>query len=763
MTQKSLVTIVLASIILMGADATTPKQPATPVKHRSANRAQSKNRSTPQRHVSRRQQQISESNSQVWNLKDVDLRTVAHEISKATGKNFIIGPKVDDKVSFITSYRLPKDELYQAFVALLHAYGYAAVPEGDVIKIVPDSSKNQLRPHIGAMSNGKAQIELRTIRVNNYPANDLVKIIKPLIPRYSYVAAYKPSNDLIIVDHAAHIGKIIDLVHRLDKSNSKAFEVVKLHYSTAEELAKTLQDLLGAQGRGQTTKISQVRIVAEPRSNALIISNAPNHRVKEIRSLIARLDVPDDAANERTEVIYLKYMPAETFAPIIQGLIESYIAQEEAKTGKAVARRQLQTGTTTRSGGENRASLNGQFNLQNPLSNFGGSSGGSSNINTGGSVGTYEAEAPKSGILGNHVQWEASTNSVIITAPAAVIRRVRSVVGKLDIRRPQVLIEVVVAEIDVDRVQELGIEWGDFTGKTQVNTRFAPILPLSGIGQNGNYSTQGVADTIGQGLTVGVFHGMNLHLLVRALGSDSDSNILATPNLVTLDNEPALIKVGRKVSFTIGQIENNPTGGNPFNSFEREDVGLILSIRPQITPDGEIRLNITQELSSVINGTEQTRAGSNPDTTERFIQTTVMADNDQILVLGGLLQKEFQQVVDKIPIIGDIPVLGLMFRNHYKQMRKTNLMIFLHPVIMFGPKDAAQLSNGKYEYLRAAQMHLDKYKHRIRVNPVAPILHKPVSLPDPFCDKKVPCWGHSIHRGYSIAPHNHTRFNPERS
>lgn len=699
-----------------------------------------------------------ENDSQVWNLKDVDLRTLAHEVSKVTGKNFVIGPKVDDKVSFITSYRLSKDELYEAFVALLHAYGYAAVPEGSVVKIVPSSSKNQLRPDLHKKNGSEREkIVLRTIRVENYPVTDLVKIIDPLIPKYSYVQAYKPSNDLIIADYGQHVNKIIELVKRLDRPSTKDFDVIRLRYGTADELAKTLTTLMAT---GKTGLPTTIKIAAEPRSNALIVSGARFGQLKELHKMIRRLDLPDDAAHERTEVIYLHYLTAETFAPIVQGLVESYIVQEEAKTGKQSPTREINIGTTSVTGAQRRSpSLSGQFNLRNPLSNFSSGSGADSLVNTGGGLGTYTSEPPRSGFLGQHVQWEESTNSVIVSAPSAVLRRIRSVVKQLDIRRPQVLIEVIVAEIDVDRVAELGIEWGDFNGKKQFNTRFPTRLPLSGIGDNGNYSTLGIPDTIGTGMTIGIFHGMTLHFLARALATNNDTNILATPNLVTLDNQPALIKVGRKVSFTIGQIDNNPTGGNPFNSFEREDVGLILSVRPMITPDGSIRLDITQEISNLINGTEAVRAGQNPDTTERFIQTTVMADNDQIIVLGGLLQKEWQQVVDKVPIIGDIPVLGLMFRNHYKQMRKTNLMVFLHPVIMIGPKDASIESNGKYEYLRQSQMHLDKYRERgLKMNPVAPILHQPVSLPEPFCDVNKPhCWGLKVQRGYPLY-HGHKKY-----
>lgn len=668
----------------------------------------------------------AEKGDQVWNLKDVDIRTLAYEISKATGKNFVVGPKVDDKVTFITSHRLPKEELYEAFVALLQAYGYAAIPDGNVIKIINDSGKNQLRVQLeeDGIKTPQEGIVLKTVRVKNFPVTEMVKLIKPLIPKYSYVQAYKPSNDLIIADHVYHIDQMIELVHRLDHRTSKDFEIIRLRYSTAEDLAKTINELFKSRSKSQSEQ-SDISIVAEPRSNALVITGARPEQISNLKALIARLDIPDDVANERTEVLYLRYLPAETFAPIISGLIDSYLTEEQKDDPK---RGQSTTNSSTSSDSTRQTpSLSGQFNLQDPLSNYG--SRGSSSSSSGASSG-YSSNAPRSGSIGSHVQWEASTNSVIITAPAAIIRRVRKVVNQLDIRRPQVLIEAVVAEVKVDRLHEIGVEWANFGG-TQFHTRFPSSLGLSGIGQDRQFSAGGTADSIGSGLSLGVFKMGDLRYLLRALATDQDSNVLATPNLVTLDNEPALIKVGRKVSFTIGTIDNNPTGGNPFSSFDRQDVGLMLSVKPTITPEGSIRLNITQELSNVLEGTQR-NSGGNPDTSERFIQTTVIADNDQILVLGGLLQKDWEKTVNKLPILGSIPVVGHLFSNHYKKLRKTNLMIFLHPVIMYGPDDNKLITAGKYEFLRQSQLHLRHDGVQRKATPVLPMRKTPVELPPAF-------------------------------
>lgn len=689
-------------------------------------------------HKITREQLAKEAEDQVWNLKDVDIRTLAYEISKATGKNFVIGPKVKQNVTFITSHRLPKDELYQAFIALLHAYDFAAIPEGDVVKIVHESAHNQLRPLIevgtGNASEQKDdndQIVLRTVRVKNYPVQDLVKIIKPLVPKYSYVEAYRPSNDLIIADHASHISEVIELVQRMDEPDTKDFDIVRLRNANAEELAKTVSDLVRSQSKSRGAS-STVSVVADTRSNSLIIGGAKLDQIQSLRQLIARLDMSDDIANERTEVLYLSYLPAESFAPIIAGLVDSYIAEEDEKKGRKTQNGTGYGSSRSSSSSSSTSSSSSVRSMSNAFNSQSSGSGVGSSVTTGGNLGTYTAEAPKSGSLGSHVQWEASTNSVIITAPRDVIRRVRMVVSKLDIRRPQVLIEAVIAEVSIDRDTELGVEWQEL-GKHQVHTRFTPNLPMTTIGSDGSFSAGGTAGAIGSGLTLGIFKNMSLHALVTALANDSDSNVLATPNLVTLDNEPALIKVGRKVSFATGTTENNvSTGGSPYTSLNREDVGLILSIKPQITPTGAIRLNITQELSNVLAGTESTRIGSNPDTSERFIQTTIMADNGQTLVLGGLLQKDWRETTSKVPLIGDIPVVGAMFRNHYKALRKTNLMIFLHPVILYGPRDNEMVTTGKYEFLRQSQLHLDHHTMST-VNPVLPMRRTDVELPKPFC------------------------------
>jgi len=414
----------------------------------------------------------------------------------------------------------------------------------------------------------------------------------------------------------------------------------------------------------------------------------------QIRSLIAELDTHPSTKSIYTEVISLKYLRAQKMAVILNSLLENYKIEKNEKVVGAVSEA---SGTSVTTETEKSTLVN--------YSAMGGSGSAiTSNAQTAQGnnptvdFSNMEQKQPKSGSISHAVQWEESTNSVIISAPSALIAKLKRVIRKLDVRRPQVLIEAVIAEVEVSKANELGIEINT-GGSVQLLTRFNSTLPLSGISvTNGiaisNPATPGAT---GQGITIPFYRGTNIRLLLRALEQDSRSNILSTPNIVTLDNEPAQIKVGQKISFAIGQIQNNPTGGNPFNYFNQQDVGLILTINPQITSDGSIKLIIEQELSNVLPG--QVSAGNNPNLSERFIHTTVMANDGDLLVLGGLIQDEWQEVLNKVPFLGDLPAVGILFRSHEKQLVKQNLLIFLRPTILYG-ENTSQIVHDKYRHMR---------------------------------------------------------------
>ncbi len=700
---------------------------------------------------------VNENEPRIWNLKDVDIRTLINEVSKITGKDFIVGPEVQAKVTFIAHHELTPDELYQAFLAVLRTNGYLAIPEGKMVKIVPDKSPDRMSSPLvkGDLKKRGSEVVVTALRVNNYPATDLVKVIKSLIPAYSYVEVYRPSNDLIIADHADNIAKIQELIKQVDKQSDEKLAVIRLKNAAATDLAASLTKLYSV-GRDVTSP-DYIQLSADERTNSIIMIGGGKTTRAEVRAAISKLDGDYKNNRDTLEVFYLRYIPAETVAPILQGVVNNYLAnlpeREKPKTGTSVgveitAPAQVQARTT-----------NSQFNLQRPMDNY-NQSGGSSSIGGGGSSGGSSSggsmvhggmtfTAPRSGVLSPNLQWEESTNSVIVTGPSEMIRKVRAVIAKLDIRRPQVLIEVVVAEVSLDQQRELGVEWRlggnpkllthfpSQLGATNESSLNAAALPnVSGTGAvTANGATDngaGLLNTISQlgtGLTFGYFSGGSLSTLIRALQNDSRSNVLATPNLVTLDNQEATIKVGQKISFIIGTINNNPTGGQPFNSYDREDVGLVLVIKPQITDDGSVKLLIQQELSSVIPNTGS--VNSNPDTTERYISTTVMAEDGQTLVLGGLLQNDWSTLTSKVPVLGDIPYVGALFRNRERVQRKTNLMIFMRPVILNDKCEANKVTKGKYEFVRQEQLMLDHDQSPPIVSPTVPPTND-YKLPLPF-------------------------------
>ncbi len=677
---------------------------------------------------------------QVWNLKDVDIRTLINEVSKITGKDFVVAPDVDAKVTFIAKQALNPDELYQAFLAVLRTYGFVAIPEGKVIKIISDRTPNRLSGPVVSrdLSSHKSEMVVTAIRVKNYQASELVKVIQPLMPRYSFIDVYRPSNSLIIADHADNISKIQELVSRLDVPIEDKLEVIRLKNTSASDLVQSLNKLFVTASSPANMRVG-LQLSADDHTNSILMYGGTREQRLEVRATAAKLDINFVSNRDNMEVFYLRYIPAETVAPVLQGVVDNYFAnltQAEKITTQGVPNA---AGGNVGGAATLPASTNvpRAVNLQNPSSppvnssssNFGGSS--SSTGSFGQDVQSGKTFAPpRSGSLSPYIQWEESTNSIIVTGPTALIQKLRHVVAKLDIRLPQVLIEVVIAEVTLGQEKDLGVEWS-FKGNYQAHTRFGNSAAEQNLSNATNtFPTATALGTLGTGLTLGFLSNNDLRAVVRALHTDTRSNILATPNLVTLDNQEAIIKVGQKVSFATSQINNNPTGGNPLTTFDREDVGLILVIKPQITPDGSVKLLIQQEISSLLPNSASTNG--NPNTTERFISTMVMAKNNQTIVLGGLLQNQWEGDVQKVPYLGDLPLVGFLFRANQNTGSKTNLMIFMRPIIMSDDKSIANITGGKYEFLRQEQIHTDHPHSDLLATPAVP-LRKETQITEPGC------------------------------
>jgi general secretion pathway protein D len=587
------------------------------------------------------------------NLKDADIRALISTVSKFTGKNFIIDPRVKAKVTVISANTLTPEAVYEVFLSVLQVHGYAAVPTGSVIKIVPEVNAKQGPLPLSSAKEKYADDELITkiITLNHVPASQLVPILRPLVPQQGHLAAYNPTNTLIITDHAGNIERLVKIIRGVDRPDSDELEIIPLKHASASELVRILNSLNTGGGAKDASK--NVKLAADDRTNSILVTGDRASRLK-IRATIGYLDTPLEDGGGNTHVIYLKYAKAENLVKILTGLKD-----EGAKT----------------SGIKGKAAP---------------ASAGS------GSVISQDAI----------IQGDEETNALIITADTNTVKNLQAVVRQLDIRRAQVLIEAIIAEITLNKSKTLGVGMAvdgsgdkDRTLPTAISN-FAGIddVLLSIIGGTALTSVPpGLSFGIGETTSSGTRYG----LLLTALQNDTNSNILSTPNITTLDNEEAELIVGQNIPFVTGSFtgtgSNNPS--NPFQTIERQDVGLTLKVTPQINEGDTVKMVIEQETSSVIPGTEEIGIA----TRKRSIKTSVLVDDGGILVLGGLIQEEVSDSQSKVPFLGDIPVLGFLFRSENTTKTKANLMVFLRPSILRDNKDAAFVTNEKYTYLRGLE------------------------------------------------------------
>lgn len=675
-------------------------------------------------------------NQQLWNLKNVDIRTVISRVSKETGKNFVIDPRVQGKVTLVTQKQLKPQELYQMFLAVLQVNGFSAIDANGIVRIVRDQDIKSLAGPVTEFPQIHFPDEniVKVIHVEHVPVRDLQVALKPLVPNSAYITANAPSNDIVVSDRASNVARIAKVIKQLDKPWTDGSEIIKLRHASPTEVVTIIEGLReGSRARNE----APISLAADERTNSIIMSGPPSKRL-QIRAMIASLDV-DSSYEGNLHVVYLKYIRAKDIAPIIANILQTYEVQTQSARGTSRS-----AATAPNFGARAEPSANdafGAFSRYGMGAGAGGGAGGSS----GGGLSNLEQQnaqlfeksesREKSGGSGA-VQWEETTNAIIIKASPTLMRMLRSVIAKLDIRRPQVLVETIIAEVDVDRAKDLGVEWNT-GGDVAFRTRF-PSTGLSSIGGRlggAGFSTatsldQAIGGLIpGSGLTLGFFHHGNLRALVRAIESNSLNNVLATPNIITLDNETANIKVGEKVPFLTG-ITNNEVG--TINSFQREEVGLSLTIRPQITQSGAIKMQINHVLSNVIEGTQDQNSGGNPRTSERIITTNVVVDDGQILVLGGLIRNDWVKNTSKIPLLGDIPGVGKLFRSDDRSIVKRNLMVFIRPVILRDNNDNIEVTTGKYNHIR--QLQLDSLHEFPLPNesPASAQLDEPKDLPLPF-------------------------------
>ena len=599
------------------------------------------------------------------NLKDADIRALISTVSKFTGKNFIIDPRVKAKITVVSSETLTPEEVYEVFLSILQVHGYAAVPTGSVIKIVPEVNAKQGPLPMESTVAGRPGDELITkiIGLDHVPAAQLVPILRPLVPQQGHLAAYNPTNTLIITDHAGNIQRLMRIIAGVDKAESDELEVIPLKHASAPELVRIVNSLYPQAAKDQANKIN---LAADERTNSILMSGERAIRLK-IRTTIIQLDTPLDDGGGNTHVVYLRYAKAENMVEILTGLQEKTTAAKKTPGTRTTAAAQA---AAARSGGAS-------FISETAI-----------------------------------IQADEETNALIITADPNTLLSLKSVIRQLDIRRAQVHIEAIIAEISTNRDKEVGV--GAVVDGTESSETTFPvgISNLVGIGDliaaaaGSEDAALNVVSNLGSGLTLGVgaetSSGVRYGLILKALQTDSAANILSTPSIVTLDNEEAEIIVAQNLPFITGQFTG--TGSlspqNPFQTIERQDVGLTLRVTPQINEGDTIKLDLEQEVSDVVTITEN----SGPVTRKRSIKTSVLVDDGGILVLGGLIEEIVDDTRSKVPILGDIPIIKYLFTSRASTKRKQNLMVFLKPSILRDFDDAAFVTNEKYNYLRAEQI-----------------------------------------------------------
>ncbi|HEY7655423.1 MAG TPA: type II secretion system secretin GspD [Burkholderiales bacterium] len=642
------------------------------------------------------------------NFSNTEIEAVVRAIAKFTGKVFVVDPRVKGTLNLTIEQPLSPEQALAALSAALRLQGVVLVESGGVVRVVPEADA---KLQGGAVQYGPStqapigdQLVTRVFRLNYAAAASVVQVLRPLIAPNNTITAYPANNTIVVTDYAENIRRIARIIASVDTPAGSEIDIVQLQHAIASDLAVLLGKMLDAAAQGGDPS-QRVTILAEPSSNSLLIRSASPARVNLVRSLIAKLDQPS-AVPGNIHVVYLKNAEATRLARTLLGAGGEPAAGLSQSTTPTVFQAAGRPPTTPQPGQQ----LGAAPTAPSPTM----------------------AAAPVSGQLGGAlIQADPTTNTLIITAPDAVYRQLRAVIDKLDVRRAQVFIESLIVEVTSDQAAEFGIQWQAGTGSAAAGSDAGVIggTNFGGVGQN----IIGVAAnpaTVGSGLNIGIAKGQitlpgvgtitNLQFLARALEQTSKANILSTPNLLTLDNEEARIIVGQNVPFITGQFTTAVSATvNPFQTIERRDVGLTLRVRPQISEGGAIKLVIYQEVSSIALPTE-----AGPITNMRAIETNVLVDDGSIVVLGGLVQDSVTTTVEKVPVLGDIPLLGHLFRFETRKQEKTNLMVFLRPYVVRDESAARSLVIDRYDQMRMLEEATKQSPH-----PIIPQMEPPVMPP----------------------------------
>ncbi|NYT86005.1 type II secretion system secretin GspD [Pollutimonas harenae] len=646
------------------------------------------------------------------NFVEADLQGVVRALARFTGHNFVVDPRVKGQLTLVSEAPVDPDTAYTMLLSALRMQGFAVVDVDGVSRVVPEADAKLLgAPVAGPQQNSSAyggELITRVFPLKFENAANLVPILRPMIAPNNTVNAYAGNNTLVITDYADNLDRIAQVIAGIDTPKAINTDIIPIHYGVALDVAALARQLLGNGTSGAAGM--QATVVADPRSNSVLLRAATPAQLDIARDLIERIDSPETQSGN-LHVVYLRNAQATRLAEVLRGVLsgqdgntpttEDTFGSLSGSMGDALSGNnagRLNTSTNSTMGNEAGNSLVG-----GSIDGMGADLGGSRN--------TRQSMAFTAG--GATIQADPATNTLIISAPPPLYRSLREVIDQLDQRRAQVLVESLIVEVSTDKAAEFGIQWmAGGNDLSSGDSSFIGGANLNGSGINPSGIT--TIDALAQGLSLGVVKGtvdilgteiLNLGVLARALESKGDANVLSTPNLMTLDNEEASIIVGRTVPFVTGQYTTSADGAsNPFQTVTREDVGLTLRIRPQISEGGTVKMALYQEVSSI--DAAASSAGAGLITRKRALETNVLVDDGQIIVLGGLLEDTIDDSTSSVPVLGDIPILGSLFRYDKRSRTKTNLMVFLRPHIVRNARDGASVTLDRYNYMRAAQAGL---------------------------------------------------------
>ncbi|MFT4505477.1 type II secretion system secretin GspD [Caballeronia sp. 15711] len=679
------------------------------------------------------------------NFVNADIDQVAKAIGAATGKTIIVDPRVKGQLNLVSENPVPEDQALKTLQSALRMQGFSLVQDHGVLKVVPeaDAKLQGVPTYVGNAPTARGdQVITQVFELHNESANNVLPVLRPLISPNNTIAAYPANNTLVVTDYADNVRRIASIIAGIDTEAGRQVAVVPLKNANALDVAEQLNKLLDPGSVGSTDATLKVTVTADPRTNSLLLKASSGARLAAARQLARGLDAATTQPGNM-HVVALRNADATRLAKTLRAMMGKGGSDSSSSSGSG-------SSSSSSSFGQNGSGSSTGTNGLPPLPGGLGSSSSSSGSNPMGGGGQSKdsgfgnnndnssgsSDQPGNGMI----QADTATNSLIITASDPVYRNLRAVIDQLDARRAQVYIEALIVELSATTGANLGIQWqgallsnsgnNGVYGSTNLGSGTSSIVDLTAAGAtiaNNPAALAGQTNILTQGLNIGLLHKFGnffgLGGLLQALSTSADANILSTPNLITLDNEEAKIVVGQNVPVVTGSYAtptaNTGTSVSAFNTFDRRDVGVTLHVKPQITTGGILKLQLYQEDSSVDNTTINNPGGVTINT--RSIQSTILADDGEIVVLGGLMQDQYSTSNSKVPLLGDIPWIGQLFRSEAKTRTKTNLMVFLRPVIVRDQATSSQISNDRYEYLRQQQYNSTS-DNRIEKDKDVPVL-----------------------------------------